>query len=147
MALRDPLTGIAIFLLAAGVFLLAGQYNASASLFPQLIAVVIMIAAAGLTLRGFIRPRIGEPIDTKAAARTALVIGLTIVYVIAVAKLGYMTASLVFIPATAWALGARRPLALVLTTIIFLMLMAWLFLVVFQVPLPRDIILQLFSRG
>ena len=140
---RDPLTGTVILLLAGGVYWLAGGYNPAAALFPRLIAIVMMLAAAGLVVRGLLRPQAGEPLDLAMAIRTAAVIGLTIVYVVAVASLGYLTASAVFIPVAAWVLGVRRPLVLTLSTLVFLLLVAGLFLSVFKVPLPRDVIVQL----
>ncbi|HEY4200398.1 MAG TPA: tripartite tricarboxylate transporter TctB family protein [Devosiaceae bacterium] len=147
MALRDPLIGIVVFLLSAGIFLMARQYPADAALFPQLITGIMMLVSLIMIVRGFVRPSRGEPIDREGATRLAVVVGLTIAYVGAVANLGYVTASIFFIPVTAYALGSRRYLTLALTTAIFLGVLVYLFVFVFQVQLPQEAIFQLFPRN
>ena len=142
---RDALTGLVVLGLSVGIYFLAGTYDERAALFPRLVTVVMMIAAAALFVRGVLRPATAEPVDIGVMVRTISVIGLTILYVVGVARLGYITASALFIPVVAFILGLRRPLPLLLTTIGFLVVVSWFFIVVFKVPLPRDLIVQLIS--
>ena len=74
-----------------------------------------------------------------------VVIGLTVLYVAGVRFLGYVTASVIFIPVTAWFLGIRKPVLLAATTAIFVGTIAYLFREVFSIPLPRETILGLLS--
>jgi hypothetical protein len=149
MALRDPLTGIVIFILSGAIFLTSRQYPPDAALFPQLITGVMMLASAAMIVRGIIRPARAaiQTIDAQGAWKVVAVIALTVLYVVGVAKLGYITSSIVFIPLTAWVLGSRQYLLLAIVTAVFLALLVWLFVFVFSVQLPSEAVLHLLGRN
>jgi hypothetical protein len=145
MVLRDHFAAAIAFAFGATVFIVSGNFPPAAALFPRAVAVIMMIAAAVIGVRATIltMPRTEPSFDRDATFRIGVVIALTIAYVFSVAWLGYVTASLVFIPLTAWFLGIRRPLLLAATTVIFVGVMAYLFRQVFSIPLPREAILGL----
>jgi hypothetical protein len=147
MLVRDHIAALIIFLFGAAVFFVAGDFPSAAALFPRAVAVVMMVAAIAIAARATIFPRpAGEPeFDREATIRIGVVIGLTILYVAGVRLLGYVTASVIFIPVTAWFLGVRKPALLAVTTVIFVGVIAYLFRQVFSIPLPREAILALLS--
>ncbi len=148
MALQDPLTGIVIFILSAAIFLTSRQYPADAALFPELITGAMMLASIGIVVRGIIRPRPGiAALDAAGTRRVLAVIGLTVLYVVGVANVGYVTSSIVFIPLTAWVLGSRQYLVLAIVTAVFLAILVWLFVFVFSVQLPPEAVFRLLGRN
>lgn len=147
MLVRDHIAALIIFLFGAAVFFVAGDFPPAAALFPRAVAAVMMIAAIVIGIRATIsaRPSGGTEFDREATIRIGVTIGLTILYVAGVRFLGYVTASVIFIPVTAWFLGVRRPVLLAATTVVFVGVIAYLFREIFSIPLPREAILALWS--
>ena len=147
MLVRDHVAALIIFLSVAAVFYLAGDFLPAAALFPRAVAVIMMVSAIVIGLRATIskQPGVQAEFDREATIRIGAVIVLTILYVAGVRFLGYVTASVIFIPVTAWFLGVRKPVLLATTTVIFIGVIAYLFREVFSIPLPREAILTLLS--
>jgi putative tricarboxylic transport membrane protein len=147
MLVRDRVAALIIFLFGAAVFTIAGDFLPAAALFPRAVAVIMMVSAIVIGLRASIskRPTGEAEFDREATIRIGAVIVLTILYVAGVRFLGYVTASVIFIPVTAWFLGVRKPVLLAATTVIFIGVIAYLFREVFSIPLPREAILTLLS--
>lgn len=60
-------------------------------------------------------------------------------YLLMVPRLGYLLATLIYMPALMWALGYRKPLPLALLTLFWLVMAELLFRQVLLVPLPRAV--------
>ena len=145
MLVRDHAAALIIFLFGTAVFFVAGDFPPAAALFPRAVAVIMIIAAVVIGIRASVaraKPTEAE-FDREAVIRIGVVIGLTILYVVGVRWLGYVTASVLFIPVTAWFLGIRRPVLIAATTAIFVGVIAYLFREVFSIPLPREALLAL----
>jgi hypothetical protein len=147
MLVRDHIAALIIFLFGAAVFFVAGDFPPAAALFPRAVAVIMMIAGVVIAIRATVAPapRSEPEFDREATIRIGAVIGLTILYVVGVRWLGYVSASVIFIPVTAWFLGIRKPLLIAATTVIFVGGIAYLFREVFSIPLPREAVLALFG--
>lgn len=143
MLARDSFVAVVIFVFSAAFFYMAGDYEGGAEVFPRGVSAVMMIASTILFFRGMRGPAGGERLEPGSAFRIAGVIILTILYIVAVDSLGFVTSSLVFVPATAYFLGIRNHLLIWLATILFVVTVAYLFRNVFQVPLPRELVLTL----
>jgi putative tricarboxylic transport membrane protein len=147
MSLRDPIAAVIVFAFAGTIFVMAGSFDPAAALFPRAVAAIMMAAAVAMGVRPFLI-RMEQPLETidrGSMLRVGMVIGLTFIYVIGVAWLGYATASVVFIPVTAWLLGIRNISLIAATTIVYVGIITFLFRQVFSIPLPREVLLGLFS--
>jgi hypothetical protein len=147
MSLRDSFAAAVILAFGATVFVIAGSFDPAAALFPRAVAAIMMAAAVVMGVRPFFA-RTEQPLETidrGSMLRVGMVIGLTFVYVVGVAWLGYATASIIFIPVTAWLLGIRNLGLIAATTIVYVGVITFLFRQVFSIPLPRELLLGLFS--
>ncbi len=144
MSLRDPLAAVVIFALSAAFFFMSGAYRGGAEIFPRGVSAVMMIASALLFLRGLRGSSGGDRLEQGSAWRVAIVIVLTILYIIAVDDIGFVTSSVIFVPVTAYFLGIRNYLLIAVSSVVFVGLVAYLFRSIFQVPLPRELILTFF---
>jgi hypothetical protein len=145
MPFRDSVAGLTAFAFAAAVFFMAGSYPASTALFPRAVSIFMMIAGGILTVRGFFRTAEHDVLPRKTLLLIAAVILLTIVYIVAVDYLGFVTSSLVFIPVTAYLLGVRNLFLIAATAVIFVSAVAFLFKIVFGVPLPPEYLWRFFG--
>jgi hypothetical protein len=155
MSLRDPAAAIVVFAAGLFFFILSGSYPATAALFPRIVAAVMMVSAALLFAKSIWRPSAAgttlssgegevERMSPEGARRVAIAIGLTLIYVVAIVPIGFLTASVLYIPATAYILGLRSHMLVWITTIIFVAAIYYLFEAVFHTPLPPDLIRQIF---
>ena len=144
MALRDPIAAIVIFAFSLTAFIMARDYGGGAELFPRGISAIMMVCSVLLFVRGIVRPTDGERMNGGELFRVGTVIVGTLLYMIGVDYLGFVTASFIYVPATAYFLGIRNHLLVWLSTLIFVSLVAFLFRSVFLVPLPRELILTFF---
>lgn len=85
------------------------------SWFPQMLLILILIAGVVLALRSFLR---GSTAIVKPLRWQALIITLFIssAYLYFFFSLGFIPATVVFIPLMSWLLGYRRPLVIMLVT-------------------------------
>jgi putative tricarboxylic transport membrane protein len=113
---------------------------AEAQMYPRLILIVLAVLAALLFLRG---TRMG---GRRADAPVVMVwfaflafMACTTAYVVAVAYIGFFTASIVYIPLVAWLIGLRQHWLNALVTVIFLLATWLVFVALFARPLPKEI--------
>lgn len=144
MALRDPLAAIVIFAFSLVAFITARNYGGGSEIFPRGISVIMMVLSVLLFIRGILRPTTGERMNGGEVFRVSVVIVGTLLYMVAVDYLGFVTASFIYVPVTAYFLGVRNHLLIWLSTLIFVSLVAYLFRSVFLVPLPPELILTFF---
>ena len=140
MSLRDPLSAVVIFAVSAAFFFIAGNYSGGAEIFPRGVAAIMMICSVILFVRGLRSSAEGERMSRDAVLRVTAVIVLTGIYIVAVQFVGFITSSLIFVPLTSYFLGVRNYVLIGVTTIVFVGLVSFLFLKVFQVPLPPELI-------
>jgi putative tricarboxylic transport membrane protein len=143
MAMRDPIAAVVIFALSATMFVLSFNYGGGSQLFPRWISGAMIICSIALFIRGFISPTDDERMNAGEIRRVALSIVLTLAYVALIVPIGFFTASLIYLPLAAYALGLRRHVLIWVTTIIYVFGIYYLFARIFYTPLPRELIFRL----
>lgn len=144
MFLRDSIAAAAIFAFSVAAFVLAGSFAAGADLFPRAISGVMIVVSLLLFVRTLARPRRDEdPALDWDVKRLLIAIVLTIAYVALLVPIGFIVASLVYVPAAAYALGYTRHRTIWITTLIVVGGAYVLFERIFHTPLPEGPILPL----
>lgn len=143
MPLRDSIAALFGLAVGGGFFFMSLSLGAG-GVFPRVVAAIMMAASLGLLIKGFLRPTRIEPLTREGMLRVGTAVVLTLLYIVGVAQLGFITSSLIFIPATAYLLGLKRHLLILATTLPFVAGVHFLFQAIFGTPLPPDLILTLF---
>jgi hypothetical protein len=138
-----------IFAFALAAFFLAGDYGGGAGIFPQGLAVIMMIASLVIFLRAVFWPG-SIPAGIQKMGRmefqnTAIVVVCTIIYIALIVPLGFATSSILFIAANSCALGYKNHLVVWASAVIFVGIIYFLFVFVFNTPLPREAVVRVFS--
>jgi len=156
MNVRDASVAAVVFAFSLAAFLLAGTFGGGSGIFPQIISSVMMVASAILFVRAFVRlPTEADVIDEEISSddrrltkdevvRVSIAIVLTTAYIALIVPLGFYTASLLYIPISAYALGQRQHVLIWVATLIYIGAGSYLFTQVFFTPLPRELIFRLF---
>jgi putative tricarboxylic transport membrane protein len=117
--------GVAMIIDTRSIRVLATANAVGPRFFPYVVggaAVIVGIWLAVSVLRGDrAEPEASEDIDLnqKTDWRTlAMLAGAFIAYILLITPLGYLLATMLFFGSTAFALGARRPRSLILTTVL-----------------------------
>jgi hypothetical protein len=144
-AAQDRAIAVVVFILAGAMFLQAGKLPFEAGLFPRLVTAVMLMAAVAMFVRSFMGPggAKAEPVFVNWPL-LAITLIMTVLYVIAVRAIGYFTSSVVFVPAIAYALGLRDHRAIAAGTVLFVAFLYLVFVRVFQLPMPREMLLERF---
>lgn len=150
---RDFFSALAVLVFGVAAFVMALGYG-DAGKVPRLVSGIMVAAAFLMLLRSVLSPpamldtaSAEEPSDFRRltpeeAARTAIAIVLTLAYILAVKPVGFYTASIIYIPLSAYTLGLRNHLAIWIGTVLFLGFSYYLFRIVFRTPLPEEAILR-----
>jgi len=141
---------------AAGVLVLsclglleAWTYEGESGLMPRT-AMIAVIALSGLWLvesiaemrRGSPAPASRAPVPLRSALMLA---GGCLALVFGMLFIGLFTSAAIFVPALACGLGYRRPLGVILGTVLFVALLIAVFRVLLGVPLPPELLLTFFG--
>jgi hypothetical protein len=150
---RDFLSSLVVLAFGLGTYVIARGYG-DAGMVPRLVSGIMMFAAVLMLIRSVLRPpamadNADEAVSSdfrrltpEEAVRTTIAIVLTLFFILLLKPLGFFTASLLYIPLSAYALGLRNHVAIWLGTIIFLGFSYYLFRIVFRTPLPPEAILR-----
>lgn len=135
---QDIVTGLAFALLGAAVWWLAQAYRGATGTYPAVLGAVLaglgLVVAGRAFWRGRQTPR--PLVDNPLAL--ALTIGIAALYVWAVTRIGFFTASAALMLTLPPVLGLRRPWLTLLGTALFVAAVYAIFTLVLQKPLPPD---------
>ncbi len=133
-----------VVLVAFSAFALAQTLGISggAQIFPLIAVATLGIASVIYLARSLLAPKETEPLVTRPGI-FAIVLGLTLVYMNLSVAIGYITATIVYIPTVAWLIGFRRPVYLAVATAIYLVVVYVLFEVLFGRALPPELLFEL----
>ena len=111
---------------------------------PAFFPTVITLALAVLSLALLVRSLSAVAVDQAGlpesiALRGWLVLGAFVVYLLAMPTLGFLTASVPFFAVLTWSYGERRPIVVVLTSVVVPAALLLVFRSGFQIFLPRGI--------
>lgn len=146
----------AVLLLGLGLYgyIAIGNVSADSRLFPRATALVIILCAAVIFLRSFLRAE-GQDVDDGAPEatiavvaegglsgplRVAIAFGMSIAYILSVPFLGFAIATPIFMIASAVVFGYRNWLAIGLTTVVYVGFVTFMLRRVFYVLLPEPLL-------
>lgn len=145
-----PLIELVCALLVSGLciagFVEAMNYTGPSGYLPKAVMILALLLSliwalqSALLLSKREKGLTGEPVNLP---RTALFMGSSLAYVVAIPFIGFFTATLVFIPTVSRALGYRRLLVLLGAPAVFVVALYILFSFILQVQLPEELLLQL----
>jgi hypothetical protein len=150
---RDFLSSLVVLAFGLGAYVMAMRYG-DAGMVPRLVSGIMIFAAILMLIRSVLRPPAmadssDETVSSdfrrltpEEAVRTTIAIVLTLVYILLVKPLGFFSASVLYIPLSAYMLGLRNHLSIWLGTILFLGFSYYLFRIAFRTPLPSEAILR-----
>jgi putative tricarboxylic transport membrane protein len=150
MALVDRLTGLLLVVLAAAYYRLAGEIEVGLAsdllgpqYFPRLLAVALAIAGAWLFVRSFL-PGAGlsQPAraESERLANLWITLGLTVVYLLLLQRVGFLVLTPLLLGAFTWVLGYRRWLPLAATAVAVSVMLWVVFARLLGVRLPPGLL-------
>jgi len=119
----------------------ASEITGGAGIFPRLIIYVLTFFSLVYLVRSIVVARPTARVVENVGIFAILLIA-SVIYINGVTYLGYVTSSLIFIPLVTWVIGFRRPLYILLVTLIYILSVYVLFEVIFDRPLPSELLLE-----
>jgi len=143
---KDRISAVVLLALAGAVWWFTQDVPGEASMFPRVVGGLLGFLAVllfGRTLIPSLRSEDTQKLfeNPKNLAKAVIAV---ILYVVLVTNLGFFTASLLWLPAFALALGENRPKLLSISTIGFLLGVYVVFVLMFERILPEEAILRFF---
>ncbi len=144
MTFRSAEVMAGLMLVAFSVFAWreAASIRGDAAFFPSAIIVALGFFSLVYLVRSVAAGRRTEAVFERWWIFVAA-LAISLIYANAVAYVGYVTSTVVFIPVMAWVIGFRRPAYIAVTTLVYLLCVYFMFEVVFRRPLPSEMLLEL----
>lgn len=145
---QDLVAGAVFFVISAGLLLNSMDLPAGAALLPRVALGALMLLSAFLSARG-LRDKLAQRDVGKASpfiqAPGRLLIGVLAmaIYIVAIETIGFYPATAVFVPATAYALGARKHLSVFVAGVGFLIFAYVVFDILFERVMPAGFLFSL----
>lgn len=146
---RDVIGAGVLVLFSAAAWRQAAALPSQAGMFPRLIIALLLGFSLIYLLRSLWQARsaVQDAPFFSNLARFSLALILTVVYVVTFPRIGFFTATFIFIPVFSFAIGARRIKSAILASAIFT-LGAWvIFVVLLDRRLPREWIVTALTGG
>jgi len=149
-ARQDIATGAVFLIFSAGLMFKSAGLPAGAALLPRIALGGLLLLSVLLVTRGLRDASAARgPDDSTAFMRAPgrLLIGVAAmaVYIVAIETAGFYPATAVFVPATAYALGARNHLAILIGGIAFLIFAYVVFDIFFERVMPVGLLFSQFA--
>lgn len=143
--IHDSAAACAILCLCAGVWWQTERINPQSAMFPRLVATIAAGLATLYLLRSLyrLRSQSARPPFFTNLPRWLLAFGLVAAYALLFPLVGFITATVVFVPLMVLATGVRRPLFTAVVTVVFAFSAYGLFVTALRRYLPPELILQL----
>lgn len=143
MTLRNAEVMAGLVLVAFSVFAWreAASIRGDAALFPSAIIAVLGFFSLAYLVRSVLAGREVETVFERWWIFVAA-LAISLIYVNAVVYIGYVTSTVFFIPVLAWVIGFHRPVYIIVTTVVYLLCVYFMFEVVFRRPLPSEMLLE-----
>ena len=135
------LLGFSIF-----AWIQASEIQGGAAIFPKLTVYVLTFFSAIYLIRSVLASQPNIRVMSHVGAFTTLMI-CAVLYINGVVYVGYVTSSVIFIPICAWLVGFRRPIYICVVTLIYVVSVYLLFEVVFDRPLPAELLVRYLHEG
>ena len=149
---QDIATG-SVFLVISGALLLqASDLPAGAALLPSVALGAIMVLSAILVLRGLRAAHAASTIDDgqlfiESPKRLLIGIAAIGVYIFAIETVGFYPATALFVPVTAFVLGARNLIGVIVAGVSFLLFTYVVFDLLFERVMPAGFLFSAVDAG
>ncbi|GAB4391522.1 MAG: hypothetical protein Tsb0032_03650 [Kiloniellaceae bacterium] len=142
---RDMVAAIGLLALAVAGWWQTASLPSDAAMFPRLALSALAVLALVYLVRSLLRARRAQATKPlfKNAGRFVLAFALIAIYVAVFPRIGFFTATLVFIPVFVMAMGMRRAPLIAIATLAYTVVTYVLFVVLLNRPLPDDLIIGL----
>jgi putative tricarboxylic transport membrane protein len=140
---RDTVTAAGLLLFSGAAWLQTTSLPTDASLFPKIALLLLALCSIAYLLRSVMKgaaKRQDKPLFHHPT-RFVIAFAAIAVYALVFPRIGYFTATLVFIPAFVAALGMRRYGLTLISTALFALLVYLLFVVLLGRYLPEEVLL------
>jgi len=114
---------------------------ASSAIFPNMVLFLALVLGIAMAVQGFIKSGGKEDRPArffKNRRRFFIAIGLTVLYILGINTLGFYSSTAILVPVIALVFGYRRPLVIVLSTIVFVIATYLLFGVAMDYRFPPE---------
>jgi hypothetical protein len=150
-ARQDLATGAVFFVFSAGLLLDSVALPAGAALLPRVALGALLLLSVLLVARGLRTASAARGSDETAPFMIApgrLLIGVMAMafYIAAIETVGFYPATAVFVPATAYALGARNHVTVLIGSVAFLIFAYVVFDVFFERVMPAGLLFAQVAR-
>ncbi len=141
---HDRIASVIFFVVTTFLFIHADSFPEEAAFYPRMVIGLMIVLSVLMFVKSWLksgRSQKFEPffIHHKRFVLSAL---MALGYIAGVQYLGYYSASLIFIPAAAWALGYRNRLVMAGTTVCYLLFIFVVFDQLFDRPLTQEFFLR-----
>ena len=141
---HDRVASVICFVATTFLYFHAGSFPEEAAFYPRMVIGLMIVLSVLMFVKSWFkseRSKTLEPffIHHKRFFLSAL---LALGYIAGVQYLGYYSASLIFIPAAAWALGYRNRFVMAATTVCYLLFIFVVFDQLFDRPLTQEFFLR-----
>ena len=118
------------------------ETDTSPSFLPAVLAILIMIAGAGLILQGFLSSRrdASQDLSRVVVLRVGLSVVLLILYTVVFPRLGFVVTSGVFVGIYAYLFGSRSILKIAISMVAVPVVIWVFFELLFRIPLPHGVL-------
>lgn len=149
MVNRDVIGASILVLFSAAVWMQAAGLPSQAGMFPLLTITLLFGFSVIYLLRSLWQARSaaqGEPFFQNAG-RFAVALALTVIYILVFPRIGFFTATFIFIPVFSVAIGLRHVRSVVLASAIFTIGVWVVFVVLLDRRLPREWLVTVMTGG
>ena len=141
---HDRVASVIFFVATTFLYYHVGSFPEEAAFYPRMVIGLMVVLSVLMFVKSWLksgRSRTFEPffIHHKRFLLSTL---MALAYIAGVQYLGYYSASLVFIPAAAWALGYRNRFVMAGTTVCYLLFIFVVFDQLFDRPLTQEFFLR-----
>ena len=135
---QDIVTGLAFALFGAIVFWLAQTYRGASGAYPAVLGALLAALGLALAARAWWQGSTASRALVENPLPLAVTAGTAALYILAVTRIGFFSASAGLMLVLPPLLGLRRPWLVLLATLIFTTLVYAVFTLVLNKPLPPD---------
>lgn len=145
--------GSALSLFSVIVFLYADQYSMERlsqygpDFFPKALAVIMLCFSVKLIVDASVRGKFQkdmETIDRKGFIRSAITLGIAIVYLLTMQLLGFLISTILFLYVLMTYIGHKGKLVRLLASVGVSLVVFGIFVLFLKIPLPEGIFFNLF---
>ena len=140
--IQDLVIGIIALAVGIAMFIGAQEFPGDTKVFSEIVLVILIVVGAVLILTSLINAKKPGPeaVDVKSFKNPLIAFLILVVYVICIDKIGFFVSSAVAMPVMMLYMGHRKPLPMIITTVVSLAFIYVLFVTQLGLRLPADLL-------